>query len=339
MSFVCNHNNTDVYHGDSEIIIYPNFIFHNGEHIYSHESLHYGLHVYIGGDVAVERAVIDRFTAEFIFQGLSVHSFVNSLNQEAFNKERVQFSSVDPHMISHVLFRYLYIQMHISMGNLIVRTPSRMSDYDLWAWKQIPEILSCFTYLWMNHDTIIGRCGEFCSKSLVIDGHQKCRRRLCGYKNISISTEEMANIVIGCCRTPVTNSKYCSIHDTTAVDHVSAEKPTHEPIAKSLKRLKISRKRYKNDTGEKFNAANCRTEKERSDDYLTKCSRSFGLIALVYNCKIIGGFSELFRSETLKEIINLFCSCIRSNFELYRTFQLQLYPCFSIRKICSNGCI
>lgn len=315
MSFVCNHSNEgDHYGNSSEVIIYPNFIFHNGKHIYSYESLQYGFYVYIGGDVAVERAIIDRFTAEFIFQGLSIHSFVNSLNQEAFNKQHVQFSEIDPHTISNILFRYLYIQMHISMGNTSVSTPSRVNDYDVWAWKQFPEMLSCFTYLWMNHETIIGPCGTFCSKCLVVDGHQKCRRRLCGYKDVEIGTDEMDKIVIGCCRTPVSKSKHCSIHSSVVADCVSTGKPTLGPVRKSLKRLKIFHKQHKNDASDKLNAFNCQTDKERSDDYIAKCCRSFGLIAIVYNCKIIGGFSELFRSETLKEIINLFCSCIRSNF-------------------------
>jgi hypothetical protein len=62
---------------------------------------------------------------------------------------------------------------------------------------------------------------------------------------------------------------------------------------------------------DKLDATSCTTSKERSDHYIRKCIRSFGLIAIIYNCKIITGFSELFRSETLKEIINLFCACIR----------------------------
>jgi hypothetical protein len=310
--------------------MYPNFIARDDKHIYSHVSLHYGLYVYVGGDVAVERAVIDRFTAEFIHQGLSIHGFVNGLNQEAHNNEYLQLGEIDPHIISSIVYRYLYIQLYISMGNVAVSTPCRTTDYDSWAWKEFPRILSCFTYLWMNHESIIGRCSDECSKCLVVDGHQKCRRRICGFKDVRIDTEEMNGIVIGCCRTPVSNSKYCVIHNGLLNDPVVTSETTNSPIKKSLKRLKKSAKRKKKDKIDKLNATSCRTGKERSDTYIRKCSRSFGLIALIYNCKIIAGFSELFRSETLKEIINLFCSCIRGEFNYIDKYFIEFMYNFTV---------
>ncbi|CAF1049578.1 unnamed protein product [Rotaria magnacalcarata] len=60
-----------------------------------------------------------------------------------------------------------------------------------------------------------------------------------------------------------------------------------------------------------LNATSCRTLKARSDEYTKACTRSFGLIAIVTNCRIITSFSELYRLETLKEIINLFAVTIR----------------------------
>ncbi|CAF4718727.1 unnamed protein product, partial [Rotaria magnacalcarata] len=60
-----------------------------------------------------------------------------------------------------------------------------------------------------------------------------------------------------------------------------------------------------------FGATNCRTIKQRSESYIKRCSRSFGVLAGVTNCKIVITFSEIFRSETLREIISLLCSTIR----------------------------
>ncbi len=311
MCFVCNHSDS-VHRNSSMITIYPNFIHRDDQYNFTHLSLHYGQYVYVGGDVAIERGVINRFTAEFIHQGLSVHGFVHSLNQEAFNNKHSQLSPVDPHIISNIVYRYLFIQLYICMGKEVISIPYRSADYDSWAWKEFPRVLCCFTYLWMNHESIIGRCNDQCSKCLVIDGHQKCRRRICAFKDVRIDTEEMNQIVIGCCRTPVTNNKYCDIHSALRFDPVIISETTTSSGKKSLKRLQLTTNGRKIDKKDKLNATNCKTSKERSDSYVKSCSRSFGLIALIYNCKVIAGFSELFRSETLKEIINLFCSCIRS---------------------------
>ena len=198
------------------------------------------------------------------------------------------------------------------MGRPNVCTPTRVAEYDLWAWKEFPRVLSCFTYLWMNHQDIIGSCNDQCSKCLVVDGHQKCRRRICAFKDVQIDTAEIKKVVIGCCRTPITNSRYCEIHkDFVSASQLALEKPK-TLLGKSLKRMKLSSKERKmKKKNNRLDSTSCTTKKERSDLYVKKCTRSFGVIALLYNCRIITGFSELFRSETLKEIINLFCSCIR----------------------------
>jgi len=123
--------------------MYPNFIARDGKHMYSHVSLRYGLYVYVGGDVAVARAVIDRFTGEFIHQELSIHGFVNGLNQEAHNSEYLQLGEIDPHIISSIVYRYLYIQLYISMENVVVSTPCPTTDYDFIHFYLFYHRLSC----------------------------------------------------------------------------------------------------------------------------------------------------------------------------------------------------
>jgi hypothetical protein len=327
---VCDHSSSIEHLASLPVTLFPNFVFYDDKHEFSHESLHYGLYVYVGGDVAIERALINKFTAELIHDGLSIHGVLNSLNQEALNNDHFQLGEVDPHTLSRILYRYLFIQMYLSMGISSVCTPAHVAEHDLWAWKEFPRVLSCFTYLWMNHKEIIGPCNDQCSSCLVVDGHQKCRRRICGFKDVRIDTEEMKQIVIGCCRTPVTNSKYCQTHKDLVCDSTVVVEQQDNTIKKSLKRLKLSLRERKKKK-DKLDATSCTTNKERSDDYVRKCIRSFGLIAVIYNCKIITGFSELFRSETLKEIINLFCACIRgmSN-DLPEYFSNIIFHFFSI---------
>ncbi|CAF2209413.1 unnamed protein product [Rotaria magnacalcarata] len=212
IAFRWNHLNSNTYRGVPLVVTYLNFVLHEDKHIYSHESRHFGSYAYIGGDVAIERATINKFTAEFIHLASSIHGFVNSLNQEAFNNGQSQLGNVDPHTLSSIFYRYLYIQTYISRGIKSVCTPTNMGDYDLWAWREFPRLLSCFKYLWMNHDQIVGPCNDQCSKCIVVDGHQKCRRRIFSFKDVRIDTDEVKQIVIGCCRTPGSNSRYCDAH-------------------------------------------------------------------------------------------------------------------------------
>lgn len=267
----------------------------------------------MGGDVAVERKMIEKFSAELIHHGTSIHFWMQSLNQEAKNNGHGQISMIDSHVLSNLLYRYLFIQMNLCMGKSFISTPSNMADYDLWAWREFPKVLSCFVYLWMNHAEIMGPCGDQCCKCIVVDGHQKARRRICAYKNINVDTAEMKDLVVGCCRTPATGSRYCDSHTVLVEGEVNARGPPkkiYDQKKKLVRRTQWRGKSCKNT----LNATNCRTQKDKSEEYIKRCARSFGLIALVFNCKVICGFAELFRSETLKEIIHLFCSCIRGTF-------------------------
>lgn len=313
ITLLCDHPGVD-HHASSPVTLFPNFVYYDNKHEFTHESLHYGVYVYVGGDVGVERALVNKFTAELIHDGLSIHGALNSLNQEAFNDGYRQLDKVDPHVFSNIMYRYLFLQIYLSMGYPSVSTPARVVEHDLWAWKAFPRVLFCFTYLWMNHRDIIGSCNDQCSKCLVVDGHKKCRRRICGFKDVRIDTEEMKQIVIGCCRTPIANSKYCETHKELVSDYVDGVGKENTSNEKPSEQLKSSFRTRKVKNEHQLTATSCRTKKERSDDYVRKCMRSFGLIAVVYNCKIIAGFSELFRSETLKEIINLFCACIKGTF-------------------------
>jgi hypothetical protein len=307
---VCDHDSSPEHGHLPRAIVYGNFFKCNGQHVYSHKSLHAGDFVYVGGDFAVERAVIDRFSAEFIHHDLSIHAMVHSLNQEAANNGHFQLTTVDPHVLSFILYCYLYIQLDICVGNQEVRTPARIDDHDQWTWAQFPRLLTAFTHLWMNHETLIGRCNEQCSKCLVVDGNQKCRRRICAFKDVRVNTNEMQDLVIGCCRTPATASRFCDKHQDF-MKKVDGEVATSRRVGENSPRAPRSRMELKSrNDANKLNATNCRTMKERSPGYVNKCTRSFGFIALVHNCRVICCFSELFRSETLREIINLFVGSI-----------------------------
>lgn len=306
----CMHDGSIDYSCTPSVAIYGTFWECAGQRNFTYQSLNAGKYIYVGGDVVIARGIVNRFIAEFVHHDFSIHALVNTLNQEALNTGQDQSSKIDPHCLSHILYCYLYVLMNVSFGNAVVKTPIRIDDYDMWAFEQFPRLLSSFTYLWMNHQSLIGSCHKQCSRSLVVDGNQKIRRRICAFKEIRVDTNEMHQVLVGCCRTPVTGSRYCGVHANNVAERAEtdeAEGNVGQPTRKQPK----TRSAWKASRSENnLNATNCRTRKDRPDDYVNKCIRSFGFIALVFNCRVITAFSELFRSETLREIINLFVASI-----------------------------
>ncbi|CAF1004960.1 unnamed protein product [Rotaria sordida] len=140
----CNHRNPRCPSAidNSPVMIFPNFIQIKNHNIYTHESLHFGDYVYFGGDVAIERCIIEKYVSQIIHHDISMTGNAASMNQEALYGGHPQLVAVDRH------------------------------------------------------------------------GHQKCRRRICAFKDVKVSTKEMTDLVIGCCRTPAASSRYCELHNT-----------------------------------------------------------------------------------------------------------------------------
>ena len=115
----------------------------------------------------------------------------------------------------------------------------------------------------------------------------------------------MSNVVIGCCRIPIISSHYCELHNTlesTKVPNQIERVYRRESIAR-----KLSYKHY--DKSSKMISIECNRLSHFESSIRSlfeKMPQIICLIALVSNCHIITSFSELYRSQTLKGIINLF---------------------------------
>ncbi|CAF5156190.1 unnamed protein product, partial [Rotaria magnacalcarata] len=119
-------------------------------------------------------------------------------------------------------------------------------------------------------------------------------------------------MLVGCCRTPAYKSEYCNLHfykNAKSSECITQTTERTLPTRSHFSRFKKSRTKKERN----FGATNCRTSKERSDAYIRKCARSFGVIAAVTNCGIITTFGEIFRTETLKEILQLLTNCIKAS--------------------------
>ncbi|CAF3600940.1 unnamed protein product [Rotaria socialis] len=305
----CRH--LDEHKKSPSYFYYPNFVRIGDEHIYSLSSLYNGKFIYFAGDYGFARSVLSTYSCNIVTNACSWWKTADSYNLQAFNEGLEQTISLCWKRLAQCLLMYNILQFHLTMGCHKVAIPMLLRDFDDWTWTNYPKMLSWFIYLWSSHKNIIGACNSTCSAAVIIDGHQKCRRRVCKYKDVRVETDEFEKLVIGCCRSPIPQSHYCLLHhDQQQTEEISST------VSKSykmiLRRRKLMnhgnrRKRWK----ENFGATGCRTNKEKSDAYIRRCSRSFGLIACVTNCRVFISFGEIFRSETLREILHLLFSTIR----------------------------
>jgi len=264
--------------------------------------------VYLGGRQAFERALIENFTCQLLGKANSWQKFVDGLNLVGFNTNLTEIKADWRKKLAMAFIKYKVIEFDLSLGSPMVSMPDTANEFDKWMWNEYPRLLSSFVFLWSNHKTLIGACSSRCSQCIVVDGHQKCRRRVCRAKNVKISTEEFSSITVGCCRTPVFGSHFCDLHQNLYDENDNTSVSTTKKSYRNKKsEPKLSRKPRQHG----FNATSCQTLKERTGKYIEKCSRSFGILAVVTNCKIIITYAEIFRSETIREIISLLCSTIR----------------------------
>ena len=292
--------------------VFPNYFRQEKTITFTSSSLQNGDMVYLGGRQAFQRALIENYTCQLLGRANSWQKFVDGLNLGAFNSNLADTKADWRKKLAMAFLRYKLIEFDLSVGSPMVSMPNAACEFDEWIWNQFPRLLSSFVYLWSNHKTLIGACAANCSQCIVVDGHQKCRRRICRAKNVQISTEEFNSLTVGCCRTPLLGSHFCDLHQNLHDKNDNTSVSTTRKGNKNRKLIQRMIGRKHRQTG--FGATNCRTIKERSRKYIERCSRSFGILAVVTNCKIIITYAEIFRSETLREIISLLCSTIRGEF-------------------------
>jgi hypothetical protein len=312
-SLKCEHTKFNNRKGTLPLTIYPNFIEQGDIKTINAKSLYNGDIVYIGGKHAYERALIEQYTADLITNANSWMKTADSLNRQAFNGEQHQEHIIDRRTLSCMMYIYNIVQLDLFVGAPHVQLPKSLKHFDDWAWRNYPRFLASFIYFWSRHKEILGPCnGSKCSEALVVDGHQKCRRRVCKVKEIQIKTDLFDKMIVGCCRTPVRYSEYCNLHfderGETAKSTIETKK-RKSVIRSRFRRLKKGRHHQERS----FGATGCRTSKARADSYVRKCARSFGVIAAVTNCGIVTTFAEIFRTETLKEILQLLTNSIKGN--------------------------
>ncbi|CAF3746130.1 unnamed protein product [Rotaria socialis] len=178
----CKHTNTSFYMHPIAYV-YPNVFRQKNMITFTSESLQKYDTVYLGGKYAFERALIENYTCQLISSASSWQKFVDGLNLGAFNASLIE-TKIDWRKRRAMAFiKYKIVEFDLSIGTSTVSIPSSAEQFDLWIWNQYERLLSSFVCLWSNHKTIIKPCESNCSQCIIIDGHQKCRRRFCRAKN------------------------------------------------------------------------------------------------------------------------------------------------------------
>ncbi|CAF5133881.1 unnamed protein product, partial [Rotaria magnacalcarata] len=165
----------------------------------------------MGDNSGLARRIITTYSCDVISNANSWWKTCDSLNLQAFNDDIVQLKPLYWKRLAQGLLMYKVLEFELTMGCPTVIIPMSMGEFDQWAWDNYPKMLSWFIYIWSRHKYIVGSCGSDCSKAIIMNGHQKCRRRVCRYKNLTVATNEFDELMIGCCRSPLPKSRYCEL--------------------------------------------------------------------------------------------------------------------------------
>ncbi|CAF5069319.1 unnamed protein product, partial [Rotaria magnacalcarata] len=160
-----------------------------------------------------------------------------------------------------------------------------------------------FTTFWSRHNSIANiKCDPLnCSRCIIVDGYQKSRRIVCGFKNVVDTTiEEMTSVEIGCpygpCRkkqsSDTVNRTFCRYHQPSIhVLHSSHVTKACEVAAEFSKRDQ----EYLHD-----HKAECTNYRDNSEEI--RKNRTYGILASYHPCGVAIGYTEAVKAEGMRSI-------------------------------------
>ncbi|CAF1513157.1 unnamed protein product, partial [Adineta steineri] len=167
----------------------------------------------------------------------------------------------------------------------------------------IPKEIDQFNlWAWSQYPRLLSRFIYLWSNHKTLIGPS--RWRICRTKYVDyLSSDFTKPLVIGCWRTPIRHSIHCEIHQNSRFStEVTA-------VTSAMKRYKLRKRKLK---------------------------RSFALLAMVSNCKIIVSYAEIFRSETLREIVQLLLNTIRIAGDAFPKIACYDDGCHLVRSVHKN---
>lgn len=304
----CTHPYARLATKQQPFIAYPNFVLKNRTKEFTAQSFDNGKYVFINGHQAYSRDLLLLFESDIVELRASFMGFTDTLNSFSDRRStpRVQ---IDRRRLEESFLVYQLVQFDLFMGQEVVSIPHYFVDLNTHIFDQFPRRYTVFVYFWSNHKSFVGPCPNQCSEAAVMDGHVKSRRRICSYKDLTVSTSEYDKIVKGCHMTPEYGRKHCADHAFAEIDET---KVPDTSTRSTVNEKEVFTRKHLRQTSEYEQRTSCKTLKRKATAYVRKCTRSFGLIAQVFNCRVITAFSEIYRSETIKQILDVIFTAIRS---------------------------
>lgn len=174
---ICRHRSTN--HSSSDaIMLYPNFTRQSNMDTFTSSSLYNSDYVYFGGYYGFQGKILEHYICQLIRSAISWNKFTDGPNLESFNAGNNDRSNWQKHF-NYWFLKYYVIQFTLFIGSDHIKIPKAKVDFDQWIWSLFPNWLSAFVCLWTNHKSITGECDADCSRCVIINGHKKCRHRVC----------------------------------------------------------------------------------------------------------------------------------------------------------------
>ncbi|UJR24365.1 hypothetical protein I4U23_005742 [Adineta vaga] len=160
-----------------------------------------------------------------------------------------------------------------------------------------------FTTFWSRHKSIPNiKCSPSnCSRCIIVDGHQKCRRLVCSFKNIvDTSIEEMTSIEIGCPYTPCRR-----IQSSNSIDAIYCR--YHQPSilsSPSLDLQKASERAAEFSIWDRdfLSEHKAQCQNYRNDSEEIKKNKTYGILASYHPCGVAVGFTEAIKAEGMRSV-------------------------------------
>ncbi|CAF1683234.1 unnamed protein product, partial [Adineta ricciae] len=247
--------------------------------------------------------------------------------------------SLEAHWIYFELFRLIFMtssEKEITAPRALfsarntVAAGEQMNAKAQFLEEHLDWIYNIFSVFWSNHDLIPEcRCEKStCCKVLIVDGHQKPRRTICRYENVTslINEEELGPCNRGCPYQPrkrtnihtVKNKPspfYCIYHqDLTDKPSAYAEEDCNRDRA-WLAQLKEMRGQSKQTDGN-AREEQCNVIRLGDDEELENKRKSKGFLASFLSCGVVIGFTESINHEGVRKITDHLLTMIKTGVKM-----------------------
>ncbi|CAF4032595.1 unnamed protein product [Rotaria magnacalcarata] len=180
-----------------------NYFIQNGEKYVTYESVFNRNLIYFGGDYAYEKELIRWLTNSILYLYSGFDNFSKCYNASCLNinKSHVTMCAT---RIRDLWFLYQFVAVsffYTREDNLKIPIQCDRQELVVFMNKAFDRLNVKFVKFWVHHKEY-SNCGPTCSKVFVCDGFQKPSRFICSNVKMSVYSEELGNVTIGCGNRP-----------------------------------------------------------------------------------------------------------------------------------------